>query len=234
MSDYGPYTGDSEKSCSYKWGDHWKDKKGYKLVEGTSKHNHYFGGESWHVPVCKNCGGRYHQILTLDMTDERLDTGYKGSELPLVSCLNCSLMWETQVFKIDDGKKEIHVIEDKNCHGWVQDEEYKIPVPLPRKQMKLVALAEEENPLAKDLYYSAFDALGYNHLARVLGAPLYAQSPVDYECPLCHGRMQYIASVSAMYGNTIFQSYDFDIGECFLYFLLCADCSVVKVEMQGD
>lgn len=234
MSDYGPYTGDSKKSCSYKWGDHWRNKKGYKLVEGTSKHNHYFGGESWKLPVCKNCGERYHQILTLDMTDERLDIGYKGSELPLVSCLNCSLMWEPQLFKIDDSKKEILVIKDNNCHGWVQDDEYKIQVPLPRKQMELVPLAEEENPFTQDLYYSAYDAFGRDYLARVLGAPLYAQSPVDYECPLCHQRMQYIASVGAMCCNTIFQSFDFEIGESAIYFLLCTDCNVIKVELQGD
>lgn len=234
MSDYGLYTGDSEKSCCYKWGKHWEGKRGYKLIEGFSTYNHYFGGETWHLPVCKNCGEKYHQIITLDMTDERLDIGYHGSELPLVSCLNCSLMWKPQIFKINERKKEIIVVSDDNAYGWVQDNENKISVPLPQKQMKLIPLLNEENPLTEELYYSNYEKFGDNYLARILGAPLYAQSPVDYECPLCHKRMCYIASVSARYSNIIFHSFDFDIGEFVLYFLLCTDCSVMKVEGQGD
>lgn len=234
MSDYGLYTGDREKACSYNWGKHWEGKIGYKLIEGVSKYNHYFGGETWQLPVCKNCGEKYHQIITLDMTDERLDIGYHGSELPLVSCLNCSLMWKTQIFKIDDSKKEITVVSDDNSCGWIQDDEFKIPVPLPRKHMKLMPLQNDENPLTEELYYSNLDKFGFsNYLARILGAPLYMQSPVDYECPLCHQRMLYIASVCAGYGNTIFDSFDFDIGEGAIYFLLCTHCNVMKVELQG-
>ncbi len=234
MSNYGLYTGDKEKSCSYKWGEHWAGKGGYKLVQGNSIYNHYFGGETWKLPVCKNCGKHYHQIITLDMSDNRVNIKYKGAELPLVSCLNCSLMWEPQLFKIDYNNKEVHILSDDNKYKWIADEEFRIPVPLTPKRMKLVDLDKEDNPLTETMYYNSYEKFGNSYLARVLGAPLYAQNPIDYECPICHQKMDYIASICATDSNDIFDSYDFVIGDFVIYFLYCENCCVIKTEGQGD
>lgn len=69
----------------------------------------------------------------------------------------------------------------------------------------------------------------------MLGAPLYAQNPIDRECPICKKEMQYVATIiSQAYGmENIIAGVDFVIGEMSIYYSLCKECMVIKTECQG-
>lgn len=120
MAIYGPYTGNPNKSISYKFCLHWKGKLGYKVVQGKSQYNHMFGGCKWTVPKCDICGHPYHQIFTFDLNDPKLKDlkMYGIEEIPLISCLNCSNSWETQIFRITKDKemKLLYTEDTKNGH----------------------------------------------------------------------------------------------------------------------
>lgn len=215
-----------------------KNKKGYRVVEGIDKYNHSFGGDTWNVPMCKLCNEPIHQIFTFDLEDPRLkDINVEGlKDIPLVSCLNCSTSWATQLFKLNPSDKLIEIIRQDDTESWVQDEEDKIPVPLPHIKMLLKDMIKEDIPTDIDTYDQAIELFGSEYLCRILGQPLYAQEPLDKECPICKKEMNYVATVS---GESDYNSYnlikeiDFTIGEMYLYFMLCKSCLTMKVECQG-
>ena len=113
------------------YGAHCNKLKGYRVIEGTDSYNHYFGGEDCNLPVCKLCGEKMHQILCFDLKDRRL-AELKSNELnmlPLVSCLNCAMVWEPQYFQLSDGGKTVQIIQQQNTEEWIMEEGYKLPVP---------------------------------------------------------------------------------------------------------
>jgi hypothetical protein len=234
----GAYTGDINRVTSYLWGLHWDNHKGYRVLKGIDIHNHYFGDSTWNTPLCKLCHKPLHQILTLDLNDNRLSEVRAGNlmDLPLVSCLNCSTSWETQLYKIDNQNKSIEILFQNDTQNYIADDEDKIPSPLPRTSMMLCNFQKQDIPLDETSYYKAFEYFGKDYLARVLGAPLYATNPLDRECPICKKEMTYLATIaSAGYDNSteLVDNVDFFLGEMFLYFLFCKDCLCVKVECQG-
>lgn len=44
-----------------------------KLIRGKQQYGHFFGGETWELPLCCNCKENFHQIITLDLEDPRLN-----------------------------------------------------------------------------------------------------------------------------------------------------------------
>lgn len=237
MSILGPYSGERNKVASYLYGPHWKGMKGFKVQQGESAYNHRFGGDTWKVPRCKNCHEAYHQVFTFDLNDTQLeDIKVEGlNELPLVSCLNCSTVWEPQLFKINIADKEIEILEDKDTQKWIQDKAERIPSPLPEVSVKLVEMQEKDIPTTRDIYYEIFETFGEEYICRLLGAPLYIQSAIDRECPICKKEMQYIASIiSESYdAKHIINGVEFFIGEMSLYYFLCKECRVIKTDCQG-
>lgn len=237
MAILGPYTGNPNKSASYLYGPHWSGLRGFKVVKGESIYNHRFGGKTWKVPICKNCNELYHQIFTFDLKDPYLKDIRKDglNELPLISCLNCSTAWEPQVFKLDINKKEIEILSSEDFQKWIQGSENKICSPLPEVKVKLVKMEDKDIPTSSDLYYNIFDLFGEEHICRLLGAPLYAQTPIDRECPICKKEMKYIAMIGSQSYNTenVIDGVDFFIGEMNLYYLLCKECMIIKTECQG-
>lgn len=238
MAILGDYTGDSSKSSSYLYGIHWSGIKGFRVVQGNSIYNHRFGGSTWTVPKCENCKEAYQQIFTFDLKDSRLkDIKINGvDELPLVSCLNCSSSWGRQVFKLDVNCKSVEIISIEDTEKWVQENDDRIPSPLPEVNVKLVDMADEDIPVDMDTYYNIFDSFGEDYICRLLGPPLYVQAPINRECPHCKREMQYIATIgSQSYGSkdSIIEGVDFFIGEMTLYYLLCKDCMIITTECQG-
>ena len=124
-------------------------------------------------------------------------------------------------------------IQNTDTQHWIQDEDLRIKSPLNEVNMYLADLNENENPINEDLYYELTDNFGRDHFIRILGAPLYLQGPIDRECPCCHKEMKYIATVGSDLGNII-DSDNFDLGEMWLYFMFCKECSILKVEREGD
>lgn len=213
------------------YGEHWKGIKGYRVIEGNDVYNHYFGGQDCDLPVCKLCGEKMHLIFCFDLKDERLSEikTEKLNTLPLVSCLNCSMMWETQYFQLRNGGKSIQVISQENTEEWIQDEEDRLPVPLPNTNVKLIEMKAEDIPINEDNYDTAFDLFGSEYLCRLLGAPLYNEAPEELECPICNQEMKYIATATQDLGEReLISVVDFQLGEMNIYFHLCKDCLVVK------
>lgn len=237
MAILGPYTGDPCKSASYLYGLHWTGLEGFKVIQGESIYHHRFGGKTWKVPKCEICGELYHQIFTFDLNDPKLkDLKINDiNELPLISCLNCSTVWEPQVFKINAKSKEVEILNKRDTQKWTQDGDNKIPSPLPEVNVKLIEMIDEDIPTNSDLYYSILDSFGEEYICRLLGAPLYIQSPINRECPICKKEMQYIATIGSQSYDveSVIDGVDFFIGEMSLYYLLCKECMIIKTECQG-
>lgn len=218
------------------YGELWKGKKGYRVFEGKDVYNHYFGGEDCDLPVCKLCGEKMHQIFCFDLKDERLSE-IKAEELnilPFVSCLNCAMVWESQYFQLSNGGISIHVLSQENTEDWIQDEEDKLPVPLPITNVKLIEMKNEDIPTNEEDYDTAFDLFGSEYLCRFLGAPLYGEVPEDLGCPICEKEMKYIATITQDLGEReLISVVDFQLGEMNIYYYLCKDCLVIKTEIQG-
>ncbi|PGX13073.1 hypothetical protein [Bacillus sp. AFS033286] len=210
--------------------------KGYRLMEGRDSYNHYFGGQDCNLPICKLCGEKMHQIICFDLKDKRLEELKNGALdiLPFVSCLNCAMVWEPQYFQLSDGGKTVQIIKQDNVEEWVMEEEYKLPVPLPKTNVNLINMKNKDIPTDEDSYWEAFDLFGSEYVCRLLGSPLNSDLPEDLACPSCSKEMQYVATIAQDIGERKRISVvDFQFGEMHIYFYLCKDCSVIKTEIQS-
>ncbi len=217
------------------YGQHWKGHKGFRAIEGSGVYNHRFGGQEWNVPKCQLCGEDLHQILCFDLKDDRLSElrTSKLEELPLISCLNCSTVWEPQLFQLNPTTKNVTVLSQNDKEKWIQDEEDKIPVPLPYTKFKLINMLGEDIPVNEDAYYDAFDLFGQEYICRVLGAPLYVENPNDISCPTCNHDMQYVSSITHDFEVDLVSVVDLFLGEMIIYFYFCKECLTLKTEVQG-
>lgn len=209
--------------------------KGYRVIEGNDKYNHSFGGQDCDIPVCKLCGKNMHQIFCFDLKDDRLaELKVEGLNiLPLVSCLNCAMVWEPQYFQLGNEGKSIQVFNQDNAENWIQDEENKLPVPLPKTNVKLIEMMDEDIPTDEENYDTAYDLFGTEYLCRFLGAPLYDEVPEDLECRICSKEMKYLATITQDNGERdLISVVDFQLGEMNIYYYLCKDCSIIKTLIQ--
>ncbi|MCI4058842.1 hypothetical protein MMK25_23535 [Bacillus cereus] len=218
------------------YGAHCNKLKGYRVIEGKDSYNHYFGGQDCNLPVCKLCGEKMHQILCFDLKDERL-AELKSSELnilPFVSCLNCAMVWEPQYFQLSDGGKTVQIIQQHNTEEWIMEEEYKLPVLLPKTTIKLINMKNEDIPTDEDSYWEAFDLFGSEYVCRLLGVPLYDDLPKDLACPTCAKEMKYVATITQdIEERGLISVVDFQFGEMNIYYYLCIDCLIIKTEIQN-
>ncbi|HDR4841868.1 TPA: hypothetical protein QCR58_001500 [Bacillus cereus] len=218
------------------YGAHCKERKGYRVIEGRGSYNHYFGGQDCNLPVCKLCGEKMHQILCFDLKDGGL-AELKSNELnilPFVSCLNCAMVWEPQYFQLSDGGKTVQIIQQQNTEEWIMEEEYKLPVLLPKTTVKLINMKNEDIPTDEDSYWEAFDLFGSEYVCRLLGVPLYDDLPKDLACPTCAKEMKYVATITQdIEGRGLISVVDFQFGEINIYYYLCIDCLIIKTEIQN-
>ncbi|EJP99592.1 hypothetical protein [Bacillus cereus] len=218
------------------YGEHWDGIKGYRVMEGKDSYNHYFGGQDCELPSCKLCGEKMHQIFCFDLKDEKL-AELKNDELivlPFISCLNCAMVWEPQYFQLSNGGKTVQIIKQDNTEEWVMEAEYKLPVNLPKTNVKLTNMKNEDIPTDEDSYWEAFDLFGSEYVCRLLGAPLYDDVPEDLGCPTCSKEMKYVATTTQdLEERELISVVDFLFGEMNIYYYLCKDCSVMKTEIQG-
>jgi len=218
------------------YGAHCKERKGYRVIEGRGSYNHYFGGQDCNLPVCKLCGEKMHQILCFDLKDGRL-AELKSNELnilPFVSCLNCAMVWEPQYFQLSDGGKTVQIIQQQNTEEWIMEEEYKLPVLLPKTTVKLINMKNEDIPTDEDSYWEAFDLFGSEYVCRLLDVPLYDDLPKDLACPTCAKEMKYVATITQdIEERGLISVVDFQFGEMNIYYYLCIDCLIIKTEIQN-
>ncbi|WP_276918285.1 hypothetical protein [Aneurinibacillus aneurinilyticus] len=131
---------------------------------------------------------------------------------------------------------EIIIISQNDLHNWQANEEDKIPIPLPKSDVKLIDMLKDDVPVDDESYESAFEFFGDEYVCRLLGAPLYANGPIDRECPCCLKEMLYVSTITGEnYGNerNTISTVDFVIGESFIYFLFCKNCLILKTEVQS-
>ncbi|MES5927262.1 hypothetical protein QCI77_14765 [Bacillus cereus group sp. MG9] len=218
------------------YGAHCNEMKGYRVMEGKDSYNHYFGGQDCELPLCKLCGEKMHQIFCFDLKDERL-AELKNAELivlPFISCLNCAMVWEPQYFQLSNGGKTVQIIKQDNTEEWIMEAEYKLPVNLPKTNVKLTNMKNKDIPTDEDSYWEAFDLFGSEYVCRLLGAPLYDDVPEDLGCPTCSKEMKYVATIiQDLEERELISVVDFLFGEMNIYYYLCKDCSVMKTEIQG-
>ncbi|MEC3527049.1 hypothetical protein P9004_19115 [Bacillus paranthracis] len=151
------------------------NKLGFRVIHGEEGYSHYFGGETWKVPICPQCNEQVHQIFTFDLNDSRLEElkTEELRELPLITCLNCSLYEDIQNFKINIMERSIHTITQSEMFDWKYELIDKIPVPLPKYDMKLVTMENYDVPCDEDENDQALDAMGRDYICRILGPPIH-------------------------------------------------------------
>lgn len=227
-----------DRKAIYKVGVMCMESIGFRVIYGKDKHNHYFGGETWDVPICPQCNEQAHQIFTFDLNDFRLEElrMEELTELPLITCLNCSLYEGVQNFKINIMERSIHTINQSELFDWKYELIDKIPVPLPKYDMKLINMKNYDVPCNEDEYDQALDAIGKDYICRMLGKPLYIDDSIEAKCPCCSKSMKYVAMVAGEdYGNEgeLTGGIGFQIGESYLYFYLCKECLIIQTSMQS-
>jgi hypothetical protein len=211
------------------------DNSVYKIIPGKDKYNHYFGGETWEAPTCRNCNKPMLQIFTFDLNDRRIGDVFSTNltELPLFSCLDCSLIWGEQVFQIQKETQEVVVLEQNDTTNWVCEESLKQSYPLPKVDVKL-ELIDSLPPYDEDSYYEELDRFDSDYACRLLGTPLILQGDFDISCPKCRENMVHLATISGdSYEKSSFKT-DFFIGEMYVYFMFCNKCNIIKSFCQGS
>ncbi|AIC93439.1 hypothetical protein [Shouchella lehensis] len=210
----------------------------YKIVKNhpMNPSTHFFGGETWNLPKCKVCLASMHQIVTLDVTkfsEQNFDK--KISELPLFSCLNCSLFWENQYFKLDFINQSASTIKQDQEDFEQQEEEDRILNPLPYISIELEEAHEKDNQIDDETINRLFFEFGTAYVGRVFGEPVIAQEPLQDCCLRCGGKFQFIAQITGDSDmEEMFQEdIDFFFGETMLYFSLCRRCDLLMVEPQS-
>ncbi len=79
------------------------------------------------------------------------------------------MVWEPQYFQLSDGGKTVQIIQQQNIEEWIMEEEYKLPVSLPKTTVKLINMKNEDIPIDEDSYWEAFDLFGSEYVCRLLG-----------------------------------------------------------------
>ena len=197
-------------------------------IFGKSGYGHYFGGNTWKMPICSICDEPYHQILTLDTKDEQLNwLECSLKELPLISCVNCSTCWERQFYHIDEKDRAVKMLEVATADAWQQDEKDKIGYPLPVRRLKLEPLEcfdDEE----------IIESMGRDYFCKLGGKPVSLTDPIEMCCKECGRKMQYVGVLTGSDFENIelLNGVDFYFGDMFLYFYYCDACNVVGVDSQ--
>ncbi|MCY8632278.1 hypothetical protein P9D84_06490 [Bacillus vallismortis] len=220
------------------YGKEFGNPSGYKInfTKQNDYHNHHFGGEDWDMPECKICKKKMHQIILLDLNDERLSPlrGKDRESIPLFSCLNCSLLWEDQFFELDFKNKKASIYKQKQYEFEKADDEDIILSPLPEVPIYLEKFDRKDYPTTEQMYDDIFEDLGTSYLGRVLGKPVLAQNKLNNSCDKCKQDMFFVSLITGENEIKELERYDLDFyfGDIILYFSICLTCNILKVEPQ--
>lgn len=211
------------------------ESRGYKLLEGSSKYNHFFGGNSYILPNCPICHSPLHQIVSLDMNDQRfceIANAEEITSIPLISCLNCSMCWETQFFKLNLFERSIQIIRQIQTEVW-KDEEFGLPKPLPKTSLKLADLNKNDQVLEGE--WTEFDDFGIKYFCRLLDKILIEDKSKAFKCIHCKQEMKFVASITEDANpRSLISVIDFSLGEMILHFHFCSECLVIRTDMESS
>lgn len=167
---------------------------GYRISIGAqdpegARYAHRFGGPFPGAPTCLTCGKAMHLIFLIDLTDPRLTFIVLPDikQLPLVSCLSCSPVYEPQYFAI---QVQGSLLEALNQQPGQVIGDY-LPRPLKQHPIGLRGLRKNEYPLTLKAADALIDLPEPKH--QLGGLPLWLQEPVEVTCPRCYQSMQLVA-----------------------------------------
>lgn len=227
----------NRKPAANRFGDEYAAPVGYIAVPGVGgEYGHLFGGSSWTASVDAVHEDVPALLMVLDMTDPRLSRlDGEINALPLFSYINSDRWDERQDYRL---KSDSSTVVEYACtsKGFVQEEEDRLPVPLPETPLRLVEMDIADYPLDEDSYWRCTDEfLGGGKFIRVLGKPLWLQHPEEVVCS-CGEEEEFVAAIgneSSDGPHLLLKEEPFFIGEGVLYFFYCRNCKLVSVISQG-
>jgi hypothetical protein len=203
---------------------------------GASDYSHSFGGQGWTVRDSQQIADGPSLMLDLDLSDPKFSELLVDGldRLPICSYINCDLWIEPQHYQISPEHSNVTLIQRSTKYTTILDEGLRFPNPLPKKQLSLREMTEEEKPINKGDYDRAVDSfVGGESFIRVLGSPLWLQQPESSRC-LCGQEQRYVCSIGYenMTSSSFLDNRPFFIGEAALYFFLCSKCLILTVLSQ--
>lgn len=204
----------------------------YRLLPSSGIYAHRFGGDSW-TTHDKSL------LVTLDLNDPKLSgLGSCGlSELPLCSNLKPGGWENRQEYVINSQKKEVFVMDSQNNGFHESSDGNTQPNPLPSIPVELENLCPNEYPIDEEHYWKCCDEfLGGNACFRVLGRPLWLQSPQwpknasgeMLSFVMCMGYEAWNGPFRYLGDRPLF------IGEGALYFFFCCKSLTMTVISQSS
>jgi hypothetical protein len=221
-----------------KFGEGYAAPAGYIAVPGVrGEYAHVFGGSSWTVSADAVHEDAPALLMVLDLTDPRLahlDAELKA--IPLFSYINSDCWVERQDYKLNVHNSSVGEYAWQNATAYVQEEEDRIPVPLPETPLRLVEMEFADYALDEDSYWRCTDEfIGGGKFIRVLGKPLWLENAEAVVCG-CGKEEEFVACIG--YENwdgpyRVLKNQAFFIGEGALYFFYCRNCKLVSVISQS-
>ena len=213
----------------------------YSQAFGEQRYNHVFcGSHSTPGAFCPNCSKRLLRLLSVDLTDRRIQTPITVfSQLSLYYCWTCALsQGEFSYMLIEGGSVEIVQITSGNSVPGFPYPNY--PEAFPVANATLRRLTIHERRAIAEMNSGTFDegltaGKQFPHLVRprhqVGGEPLLMQGWFDVVCPLCSNRIPLVASI----GNDCLDPrgiIGYDYAQILYHF--CRSCSVVVANNVCD
>jgi hypothetical protein len=209
---------------------------GYRICIGredeeNSQFQHRFGASLQTMPTCCNCNQPMHLLFLFNLSDPRLAfiSLPNAHQLPMVSCLSCTSVYERQYFALREGGSVVEVVNQP--FGEVIGEF--LPRPLKQHPISLRPLRDDEYPVDEETWYALLDNPEPKH--QVGGSPLWLQQPEELQCPSCGKSMEFVA----MFNDDT----DIDTGvdpqgiyladSAILYLFYCQDCVILGTTFQS-
>jgi hypothetical protein len=226
-----------------KYGPHMRDTIGpigWIAESGENDYHHRFGGSSWNTATATGLDvcDLPALLLTFDLRDPRLNSLSVPylNELPICSFINSNIWEEKQVYEIIPDTHTVRLVSIDQVDPSDNDEDIRLHLPFPEKDLRLRAMEVEDYPLDEDSYWDNCDKfVNGSSFIRVLGPPIWLQWVEEERCE-CGLTMKYVCSIGYEHNDNpsgLIPDAPFFIGEGALYFFLCSNCLRIVVISQS-
>jgi hypothetical protein len=200
---------------------------------GTDRYEHKFGGAGWTAQTGVVEVPPPVLLLTLDLSDPRLDLAGASRELPLFSRVDASST-EPQSYVFDAAGRSV-TFEGPGWNVAVDPADLFTP-PLTERRLVLRPAQGDEDPALAPSKYEVQDTfLGGSGFIRVRGEPVWLADAEDVVCT-CGKETEFVAGIGYERYNApsgiVSPTRPFFLGELALYFFACLDCRRVVVVSQ--
>lgn len=211
----------------------WKSNpvQGYFLERSVCETGHSFGGPS--SVACPNCAKQMLMLVNLDGSDERIELWPEGVQL--LYCWTCNIAQKDLFYSIES-RTGIRLIR-YGRGGVSSDFPYEnYPREFSKHHIGLNQISPETQEMIlavnqgdSGVRFHAPDLRRPRH--QVGGVPIGAQNGRSVRCPICRGRMPFLATIAdstyseaPMTGNEFVQ----------VFFHLCRSCRTIGAYQSSD